>query len=267
MPDSLQPDEEWLKRNQSLRLDANSRLFPEERREFHLDRYRFAKELCDGRKVLDGACGTGYGAALLAAVAARVVGIDCSPEPVEYASRTYRRPNLSFQKAFVELTPFPDCSFDVVVSFETVEHTLSPRSHMMEVIRLLTPDRGLAILSIPNGWGYTDHHFFDFTFALLRDLTQQFFLETKFYYQNPRSHPALSGIGPLGAAEPKSAQCIIGVCSGPRKDRVASERIESVMDEIYANAFARHAEFLTLLYRQNSSIPQRLLNRLRRMLG
>jgi protein-L-isoaspartate O-methyltransferase len=67
-------------------MDANHPMFPPERRQFHLDRYAFAQDYCAGKTVLDGACGTGYGSALLGERAARVVGIDRSQKSVSYAT-------------------------------------------------------------------------------------------------------------------------------------------------------------------------------------
>lgn len=267
MPEIAGSGEDWLRKNHSLRMDANSELFPADRRDFHIDRYEFARRYCEGKRVLDGACGTGYGSSILGTVAKEVIGIDCAQDAVAYAGGTYAAANVSFRRSFVELTPFESSSFDVVVSFETVEHTLCPRAHMMEIARLLEPREGKAILSVPNRWGYTDHHFFDFDLPLLRQVTSEFFGQAEFYYQNPRSNAALPGIGPLVSDEPSRAQCIIAVCTAPREDKVSADRMEALMDEIYRSAFARHNEFCTLAYRQNTSLIRRAMNKLRSVLG
>src|SRR5687767_14783250 len=116
----------WLDKHRDLRMDANSELFRESRRKLHLDRYQFAKPHCAKKVVLDAACGTGYGSEILADSATRLVGIDCDKGAIEYASRHYRRENAEFHVAYVEATEFGPGAFDVVVSFETVEHTLCP---------------------------------------------------------------------------------------------------------------------------------------------
>ena len=85
------PDDEWLFDNRSLRMDANKWHFPEIRRELHLSRYRFAKSYCAGKRVLDAACGTGYGSAVLAEAADEVHGIDKCGEAVAYAGKNLRR--------------------------------------------------------------------------------------------------------------------------------------------------------------------------------
>ena len=257
----------WLASNESLRMDANSSLFNDDRRRFHLDRYEFAKAYCTDKKVLDGACGTGYGAAILSSVAREVIGIDCAIDAIGYAVKKYATGSVSFDRSFVEMTPFPDASFDVVTSFETVEHTLCPQAHMYEIVRLLTPGLGCAIVSAPNSWGLTDHHFFDFNATMLRQLAHQFFSRVSFFYQNPHSSRRFPGIGPLVSEDPADAQCIIAVCEAPRKDSQAKDRCEMVMDEIYRNVFARHQEFMTLSYRQNTPIFKRAISRLLRMAG
>ncbi len=258
----------WLRNNRSLRMDANEPLFPVERRAFHLDRYAFARAYCQGKRVLDGACGTGYGSALVGEVADRVAGIDCSDEAVGYARQKYGTDHISFRRSFVELTPFEDGAFDVVLSFETVEHTLCPMAHMREICRLLEPEHGRAILSVPNRWGYTDHHFFDFDLPMFESILAPFFSGIEFFYQNPATagsaHP---GIGPLGAIDPNHAQCILAVCTGPRQERAEGDRWSLIMDEIYRNAFERHREFRTLAYRQNTSLAKRAWYRLRRLAG
>jgi 2-polyprenyl-3-methyl-5-hydroxy-6-metoxy-1,4-benzoquinol methylase len=176
--------DEWLTQNQDLRMDTHSQLFPGARRSFHLDRYKFAEPLCSGLDVLEGACGTGYGTALRASSAKAATGIDCSQESIDSARKVYARQNAECLLSYVEHTPFDDDRFDVVVSFETAEHTLCPQSHMMEIVRILKP-AGKAMRSVPNAWGYTDHHFFDLDLAGFRDLLNGFFAGSRFFLQNP----------------------------------------------------------------------------------
>lgn len=254
---------EWLMQNKELRMDANVDLFAEERRNFHLARYEFAQSFCVAKKVLDGACGTGYGSDILGTVAGEIIGIDCSADAIAYANATYGKKHVNFQKSYVESTPFPSDSFDVVVSFETVEHTLCPKSHIMEIVRLVEPTAGKAILSVPNAWGYTDHHFLDFDMTSFKKLITPYFGEIVFYYQNPASHPQAPGIGELMTTTAQDAQCILAVCSSPQKQQVKTDRYASIMDEVYRVAFDRHHEYLALAYRQNTSLVRRVINKLR----
>ena len=123
----------------------------------HVHRYAFARRFASGRRVLDAACGEGYGSALLAQVAAEVIGIDVDAETIDHARAAYQAPNLSFTRASITSLPLPDESVDVVVSFETIEHLQSTDQPAMlaEFSRVLRPE-GLLIVSSPNRPEYSD---------------------------------------------------------------------------------------------------------------
>lgn len=125
----------------------------------HHHRYLFSVGLCQGKDVLDIASGEGYGADLLARTAASVVGIDISESTIEFAKKTYERPGLQFLCGSVANIPLPDHSFDVVVSFETIEHLAEQEAALAEMKRVLRPD-GILIISSPNRPIYSDkkHH-------------------------------------------------------------------------------------------------------------
>lgn len=260
--------QQWLQDNKTLRMDANSSLFPEDRRKLHLARYEFAAAYVGGLRVLDAACGTGYGTALLGRSAASAVGIDMEAAAVDYAEQTYGQTHVRFQKSFVETTPFPVGDFDVVVSFETVEHTLCPASHMREVVRLLKPDTGVAVLSVPNAWGYTDHHFFDFDRDSFETLLTPHFGRVEWFYQNPPSDPVKPGIGPIVTGQ-EPAHCLVAVCSAPVKTAhlAAPASAEEIMAEIYGHAFSRHREYLALRETYRTDVWARIGRRLRKTFG
>jgi SAM-dependent methyltransferase len=115
----------------------------------HWHRYAFAAALVRGLRVLDAACGEGYGSFLLARAAAHVTGIDISADAVAHARRRYPAGNLAFAEGSVTALPLPDACIDVVVSFETIEH-LTPQPEMLaEFRRVLTPN-GILVISSPN---------------------------------------------------------------------------------------------------------------------
>ncbi len=123
----------------------------------HWHRYAFARALCRGRRVLDAACGEGYGSALLADEAADVVGVDVADEAVGHARATYSaRRNLRFELGSVTALPLPDASVDVIVSFETIEHLPADEQPRMlaEFSRVLVPG-GILVLSAPNPVEYS----------------------------------------------------------------------------------------------------------------
>jgi len=124
----------------------------------HWHRYAFARRFAAGRRVLDVACGEGYGSALLAATAREVTGVDIAAEAVRHAHAAYAHvPALRFVAGSAAALPLPDASVDVVVSFETIEH-LPPADQprmIAEVARVLAPD-GVLVLSAPNPAEYSD---------------------------------------------------------------------------------------------------------------
>jgi len=115
----------------------------------HLERYEFARPHVTGKRVLDIGCGIGYGADLLAVDAQEVVAVDLYAPGIEYARKRYQRPNLHYRVGDAFALNFDDHSFDLIVSFEVIEHVSEADEFVRNVARLLTPD-GLAILSTPN---------------------------------------------------------------------------------------------------------------------
>lgn len=113
----------------------------------HIYRYRFALPYVHGKRVLDIACGEGYGAAALQqAGAASVTGVDISLEACEHASKRY---GITTKVGDVKNIPLPNKSLDVVVSFETIEHTDNPDLFLDECVRVLVPS-GKLVISTPN---------------------------------------------------------------------------------------------------------------------
>ncbi|HEL5401424.1 class I SAM-dependent methyltransferase [Stenotrophomonas maltophilia] len=120
----------------------------------HLHRYHFASRFCQGKRVLDVACGEGYGSRILSNAASSVVGVDISAEAVAHAQGKYARGSLEFVEASAASLPLPDDSFDVVVSFETIEHHDQHEEMLSEIRRVLRPG-GLLVLSSPNKQYYS----------------------------------------------------------------------------------------------------------------
>ena len=87
--------------------------------EEHWARYRLIEPLVEGSRVLDVACGTGYGSDLIAQTAIRVIGGDISHETIAYCRTHYhQKENLQFKSFDIRKMPFDEKTFDFVVSFE-----------------------------------------------------------------------------------------------------------------------------------------------------
>jgi SAM-dependent methyltransferase len=121
----------------------------------HLHRYLLARDYCQGKRVLDIASGEGYGSALLAEVADRVIGVDLSVEAVAHARRCYVRPNLRFAVGDCAAIPLADGVVDVVVSFETIEHHAQHDAMLREIKRVLAVG-GTLVISSPDKREYSD---------------------------------------------------------------------------------------------------------------
>ncbi len=122
----------------------------------HWHRYAFAAKLSQHRAVLDVACGEGYGAAMMAESATSVIGVDISADAVHHASTRYgQRATLQFVRASCDRLPFAEASFDLAISFETIEHIATQQAFVAELARVLRPN-GVLILSSPNKRLYSD---------------------------------------------------------------------------------------------------------------
>jgi SAM-dependent methyltransferase len=110
----------------------------------HQAAYAFARGRVRAGRVLDLGSGSGHGAAQLGAAGARVVGVDrVAPDA------SSRNASALFVRADLRGLPFPDASFDLIVSFQVIEHLEDPAEYLEAIARLSKRD-GLAILTTPN---------------------------------------------------------------------------------------------------------------------
>jgi SAM-dependent methyltransferase len=133
-----------------LALDGERTLpdVPEENYWFrrHVAVYAWVAAQVAGRRVIDMASGEGYGADLLAARAASVVGVEANPEAYEHARLRYRRANLRFEGSMVEVYAEP-C--DAIVFLQTIEHVQDPGAVLEHFRGMLAPG-GVVFVSTPN---------------------------------------------------------------------------------------------------------------------
>ncbi|HET9094718.1 MAG TPA: class I SAM-dependent methyltransferase [Solirubrobacteraceae bacterium] len=114
----------------------------------HLAVYEWIAARVAGQRVIDMACGEGYGAAVLAGAADSVTGVDANPEAFEHARLRYVMPGLRFERAMVERYGQPG-SCDAVTFLQTIEHVPNPADTLRHLRGLLAPG-GTVYVSTPN---------------------------------------------------------------------------------------------------------------------
>jgi SAM-dependent methyltransferase len=110
----------------------------------HRAAYEYALARIAGGRVLDLGCGAGYGTALLAASDGEVLGIDRIPPDPES-----RQTGGRFARADLYGLPLRERCFELVVSFQVIEHLEDPTDYLKAIAALLR-EEGLAILTTPN---------------------------------------------------------------------------------------------------------------------
>lgn len=170
----------------------------------HLHRYAIAIELASGKTVLDIACGEGYGSNLLASKAAYVTAMDIDKAAIENASAKYKKDNLHFKVAQAEKIAAADNEFDLVVSFETLEHLSDHDSMIKEIKRVLKPD-GLLLISTPDKKNYSDNKGYKNPFHLkelyrneFETLLKSSFSQVRIYDQQMAYSSFINGAGATG---------------------------------------------------------------------
>lgn len=174
-----------MEQNVSL-ADTGERMIPTQEGEVsvvfarHRAAYAYARSFVEGKTVIDVGCGTGYGCALLAERAARVLGIDFNADAVAYSRTHYGAPNVQFEQADARTLARAE-RFDVAVSFQVIEHVADTRAFVERMKQVVKPG-GRILISTPNvrtrkpaGQG-NPFHVSEMNYAAFRDLMQQSFV-------------------------------------------------------------------------------------------
>lgn len=157
----------------------------------HAATYDFARPYVSGKKVLDFGCGTGYGTDRIAEDAEEITGVDISADAIDYARAHYRRDNLRYAEIGMVQTddlPFAADSFDVVLSFQVVEHIDQVGRYLSEIRRVLrpggqflcvTPDRTLRLFPRQQPWN--EFHVTEFAPEELESLLYTEFADVRLF--------------------------------------------------------------------------------------
>ncbi|MFQ5787497.1 MAG: class I SAM-dependent methyltransferase [Thermodesulfobacteriota bacterium] len=150
----------------------------------HKMAYLFANGLTKENVVLDAGCGTGYGSKILANNANKVYAIDYSYDAVNFAKQNYSHLKVSHIVMDVNSMGFDNNAFDLIVSFQVIEHMKSLDIYLEELIRILKDD-GTIIISTPNVQSKqksTDNkfHFNELTYEEANQLFELYFDHVEF---------------------------------------------------------------------------------------
>ncbi|MFX0201997.1 MAG: class I SAM-dependent methyltransferase [Candidatus Hodarchaeota archaeon] len=153
-----------------------------------ISRYKFASNFMKVKTVLDIGCGTGVGLDFLAKSADMVIGIDYSEESINYAIKNNNKNNLMFRVMDCRNLKFNDGEFDLVTSFELIEHIYEHEQFYQEVKRVLKPN-GIFICSTPNTkvfspkGKYLDFHVHEFTLSEFKTALEKYFNDVTIFGQ------------------------------------------------------------------------------------
>ena len=152
----------------------------------HLARYSFALQFIKSTdEVLDAPCGSGYGSNLIGAKAKHITGIDIDSATIQHAKEFFNSENIEFVVGNIEniSTSFPKASkFDVVVSFEGIEHLKDREKFLLEVRKKLKPG-GHFIVSTPRKPHGSQYHTVEFSLEEFRDILSKNFVIEKMFGQ------------------------------------------------------------------------------------
>ncbi len=177
--------------------DTGERLLPQNDTSLtyleHIQRYNFASQFVKGKSVLDIACGEGYGSSLLLSSGAKqVFGIDNNQQSIRHATKKY--PRVKFLQDNAEtVKKLHRRKFDIIVSFETIEHLNNPEKYLASM-KMHLKQGGLLILSTPNAEIYArgnPFHIKEYYEEELNSLMKQFFKYATCLYQNTAGGPIL----------------------------------------------------------------------------
>jgi len=185
-----------------------------------LSGYKWALSMipgASGKRILDCACGRGYGSYYMASGAWRVDGIDISPEAIAYCRGRYKKDNLNFEVMDAVSLRFADKTFDAVVSQDTIEHVQDDRKFLAEISRVLKDD-GVFIIFTPHSRVHNKkpenvYHLREYSAESFQALAGSYFGSVQYFGR--RLSPALerleSGLKGLRSVDPLGLRRIIPV--------------------------------------------------------
>jgi SAM-dependent methyltransferase len=158
-----------------------------------VNRYRFARDYCRGKDVLEVACGSGQGLGTLAKSARKVVGGDYMDNLLRRAQSHYGS-RMPLVRLDAQTLPFRRETFDVVILYEAIYYLEEPTRFVAECKRILRPG-GYVIICLPNrslpDFHPSPHSFLYFTPSELTELLTPIDPETSLFGDTPVDYTSL----------------------------------------------------------------------------
>ena len=216
----------------------------------HLPRYLLSKKLAKGQRVLDFGCGSGYGSAMLASVASKVVGLDISPDALKWARNNHKHPNLIFTLPD-ELPALDGQPFDLVTCFEVIEHlTQNDQEILIERLAGYLAPHGQLLVSTPNPlvtakYGENPYHLHELELDAFKELLGRYFGNVEILNQNIQTSTVF-------AAEDAGPQARVQCFSS---DPSASASVPACWLAVCSHAESGHLPKLIQCFSDSSSDP------------
>lgn len=168
-------------------IDISKRIYLWRTYQAHLNRYAFAQLFTANKVVLDIACGSGYGAQLMAENAKLVYGVDLSEDAISFATKHHAQDNVHYINASIEDLNLGENKADVIVSFETIEHIEDTDIYFATILKNIKDD-GICIISTPiaekDGKNENNiYHVNEYTIGRFQKELNKYFVNIKWYSQ------------------------------------------------------------------------------------
>lgn len=115
----------------------------------HTVAYEQAAKLSRNKNVLDLGCNTGYGTKIVSNYCNEIIGVDVSPKAISTARKLYGESGMKFCLIDGNRLPFKDNKFDLIISFQVIEHIVNLKKYIFELKRVFSP-HGVALFTTPN---------------------------------------------------------------------------------------------------------------------
>lgn len=230
----------------------------------HLARYLFARDLAEGRSVVDCACGDGTSSRLLGERADRVWGFDVSSEAITLASKVNGGGNIEYERADATDLSLATGTATMYVSLETIEHLPDVERFLEEAVRVLDRELGLFVCSTPDREVYSpgnrledtpwnSFHLREYSVTEFGTLLRRFFADVEMFGQNPTS-PILTAMKHR-AGRRLPGNTMVRVNQALKLPRLFHDRLEQ--HRVQPMAARKRYEYLVAVCRSTSPATER----------